>query len=503
MNLNKILRFFTQDKLSDWLQYEIYDEERSLYLNCDDTLGFILEIPPIMFAGENLLQGYTSFLEQEWPENSLVQIMLYADPNMLETIKNYEQRRVNILDPAKETDQFLLSWTRWQATYLHEHHKCGINENHPVPFRNFRCFITAKIPFTQRDLRTQIKFDKIATLRDSIQGILRTNNIGSMNVHPSVLIRFLWQVLNPGHPFLKNNPYDKRIAIRKQIVAPDTECKAWARKFRLDGYEVAVRIPQVYPSTTTSFNSNNLCGDFMGTNLKQVCCPFLLTLNIDTNQAGNEMNLKAEVTAAQSAAMKQMAPKLHRKNEEYSWAASEQESGKKFIKSYLTLVLFEKSTKKLVRCDNMVRTVWGENGYRLQEEKFASPAFFLAALPFGCLRSAAKDMDRWLTATAETHAVLAPIQADWRGTPTEGMLFLTRRGQICSLDFFDSDTNYNFAVAARSGSGKSFLVNKVLMENASRGGINFVIDVGKSYKKQCGLLNGQYLESRQSNLPKS
>ncbi len=74
------------------------------------------------------------------------------------------------------------------------------------------------------------------------------------------------------------------------------------------------------------------------------------------------------------------------------------------------------------------------------------------------------------------------------------MLFLTRRGQLCSLDFFDSDTNYNFAVAAPSGSGKSFLVNKVLQEHASRKGIAYVVDVGKSYKKLCGLQMGQYVE---------
>ncbi len=494
MKINTIKKMFHQDKLSDWLQYEVYEEEQALYLNADDTIGFMIEIPPIMFAGENVLNGMTAFLEQEWPEDALVQVMLYADPNMLGRIKNYVARRESILDIANESDNFLLSWTEWQAKYLDEHRKMGISKNVPVPFRNFRCFITAKIPITRRELKSQVKFDQISALRDSICGMLKSNNIESQNVHPQELTQLLWQLLNPNHEFLKDNCYDPRLYIRNQVVAPDTELKVNTRRLLLDRHHVAVRIPQVYPSTTKTFNTNQLVGDLMGGNRKQICCPFLLTLNIDTNVVGNEMNLKAEVTAAQTAAMKQLAPQLNRKNEEYRWAASQQEMGKKFIRGYLTLVLFEKNHKHIKRYESMARTVWGDNSYRLQSEIFASLPYFLAALPFGILRPAVKDMNRWLSAPAETHALLAPIQADWRGTKTEGMLFLARRGQLCALDFFDSDSNYNFAVVAPSGSGKSFLVNKVLMENASRGGINFVIDVGKSYKKQCGLLNGQYLE---------
>jgi len=494
MLLHRIKSMFHTERLSDWLQYDVFIDDRDLYLNNDDTIGFIIEIPPVMFAGSNLLNGVTSSLEQDWPKDTLVQVILYADPNMEGIIDNYVARREEALDPANPDDAFLLQWTNWQANYLRRHRKRGISEEVPVPFRNYRCFVTAKIPCSSHEFKSQVKMDLICALRDSIMGTLHTNNLRGRAVRPAELIKFLWQVLNPNHKFLDRNFYDDRQFIKSQVVAPDTELKVRRRNLVLDGCHVAVKIPQVYPLTTTAFETNLLVGDLMGSNLQQICCPFLLTLNIDTNPVGSEMDLKAEITAAQSAALKKLAPKLNRKNEEYTWAAGQQESGKKFVRGYLTLVLYEKSPKRLTRYQTMAGTVWGNRGYRLQDEIFAPLPFFLAALPFGVVRQAAKEMNRWLTAPAETFSALAPLQADWRGTKTEGMLYLTRRGQLCALDFFDSDTNYNFAIAAPSGSGKSFLVNKVLMENASRGGINFVIDVGKSYKKQCDLLNGQYIE---------
>ena len=82
MLLSKMASMFQTDRLTDWLPYLAYDEDRDLYANADGTFGFIQEIAPVMFAGEQLLNGLTSVLEQEWPTNALIQIILYADPNM-------------------------------------------------------------------------------------------------------------------------------------------------------------------------------------------------------------------------------------------------------------------------------------------------------------------------------------------------------------------------------------------------------------------------------------
>ena len=53
MLLSKMASMFRTDRLTDWLPYLAYDEDRDLYVNADGTFGFIQEIAPVMFAGWN------------------------------------------------------------------------------------------------------------------------------------------------------------------------------------------------------------------------------------------------------------------------------------------------------------------------------------------------------------------------------------------------------------------------------------------------------------------
>lgn len=509
MFLKEMINLFKNDRLSDKLPYLSYDEKRNLYCNADGTMGFALELPPVMFAGNNVINGICSTLEHEWPKGALLQFILYADPNIDYIIDNYLRYRTEALSASSARDRFLLSWTEWQANYLREHCAVGINQDVPVPFRNFRSFITVKMPAGVEDiLGTSTKVTaQLNVLRDSIVGNLRSNHIRAQNMHPDSLNRVLWQLWNPNHEYLSINSsaWAKQRLLRDQIIAFDTEVEPTRRGVIVDGHKVAVKIPQVYPNYVNSAMVNQLVGDMMGSNQQQICCPFLLTLNIDPSPAETNINAKAEITGMQSAAFKALAPKINRKNEEFMWAAQLQEQGVRFFRGYITLLLYSTNTveeeeqpenfhRTLHHYESMTSAWWETLNFRLQDELFASLPYMIAAMPFGLYQQSLKNMNRFQTCPSGTFALLAPIQADWRGTQTEAMLFLTRRGQVCSLNFYDSDTNYNFAVAAPSGSGKSFLVNKILQEHASRGGIVYVVDIGRSYRKQCELQMGQYIE---------
>lgn len=509
MRLKEMIGLFKTDRLSDTLPYMSYDKQRELYCNTDGTMGFVLEMPAVMFAGSNVINGICSTLEHEWPKGALLQFILYADPNIDYIIDNYLRYRIEALSAQDARDRFLLSWTEWQANYLREHCAVGISQDVPVPFRNFRIFITVKVPASPDDVlgKSTKASAQLNILRDSIKGNLRSNHIRAYNVRPDTLNRVLWQLWNPNHKYLSldANAWDEHRPLRDQIVAFDTEVEPTRKGVIVDRHRVAVKIPQVYPNHVTSSMVNQLVGDMMGSNQQQICCPFLLTLNIDPSPAETNINTKAEVTGMQNAAFKALAPKIHRKNEEFMWAAQLQEQGVRFFRGYITLLLYSTNTvEEEERPENFHRTLhhyesmttawWETLNFRLQDELFAALPFMIAAMPFGLYQQSLKNMNRFQTCPSGTFALLAPIQADWRGTQSEAMLFLTRRGQVCSLNFYDSDTNYNFAVAAPSGSGKSFLVNKVLQEHASRGGIVYVVDIGRSYKKQCELQLGQYIE---------
>ena len=88
-----------------------------------------------------------------------------------------------------------------------------------------------------------------------------------------------------------------------------------------------------------------------------------------------------------------------------------------------------------------------------------------------------------------------PILSDWKGTGTPVLMFLGRRGQLQFVDLFDNrEGNFNFAVVAVSGSGKSYLMNEIASSYLACGSLVRIIDVGRSYKNLCDILGGQFIE---------
>ena len=81
-----------------------------------------------------------------------------------------------------------------------------------------------------------------------------------------------------------------------------------------------------------------------------------------------------------------------------------------------------------------------------------------------------------------------------KGTGTPHVELISRNGQVMSLSLHDSSTNQNGVIDAESGSGKSFLLNELILSYMSEGARVWVIDAGKSYKKLCESLNGDFVE---------
>jgi conjugal transfer ATP-binding protein TraC len=99
------------------------------------------------------------------------------------------------------------------------------------------------------------------------------------------------------------------------------------------------------------------------------------------------------------------------------------------------------------------------------------------------------------TTLSSESANLLPIQGEWQGTQTPGMILGGRRGQLMSWYPFDNTAgNYNVVVVGRSGSGKSVFMQELMTTTLGLGGKVFVLDVGRSFEKTCFLLEGQFIE---------
>ena len=103
--------------------------------------------------------------------------------------------------------------------------------------------------------------------------------------------------------------------------------------------------------------------------------------------------------------------------------------------------------------------------------------------------------------TAFNAITLAPLQGEWKGTQRPSLLLPGRRGQIAIWNPFDNmEGNYNVAIAAKSGSGKSVLTQEYIVSLVGSGGRVWVIDIGRSYEKTCRMLGGEFIEFTPDNV---
>lgn len=539
--LNLLINRLNRDSISEFLLTGAYDQERKLYYNDkDSTCGFIVEVDPVNAIGSQTIDGLAAFLSAKWPKNSICQMLLYSDPNLDFYFDGYRKLRGRRDEAViNEEKDLLFSWANGYASYLENKRFDGIDPREvPVPFRNFRSFITAKIPCSMSQFES--RSTDIQTLienRDSLLGTLSTSHFGVRDVLPDEYIRLMYQIWNPGHPYplplrigedfktkfranemesfymdeaaaesRSRRPligWDTSLELHKQIVATDTLLKRHWNYVYLDGYYIQTKTPARYPETISPIDFNLLIGDVGRANKRQITSTFILGLTLDLNNQETAISKKGNLVLAQQNALPGLRAKIEKRHKEFQQASVHFEAGDKIIQGTVCLALYARSKAALASVSAQADAIWQNQGYRLQNETFLHLPLFMSCSPLGATSEVFTKLKRSRPAPAETCARMAPLQADSRESGSRPVLpLISRRGQMFSLDLRNSTSpNYNAFVAATSGSGKSFFINAFTTSVLSMNGRAFIIDIGRSYQKLCEVVGGQYIEfTRDSNI---
>ena len=131
------------------------------------------------------------------------------------------------------------------------------------------------------------------------------------------------------------------------------------------------------------------------------------------------------------------------------------------------------------------------NGSEGLEETVGAFKAFKTIIPFGNL-----TMARAKKIKADNLADFLPIYESYQGKDQSPVcLFRNRQKALVKYDPFHSKLlNYNTLVTGSSGSGKSFLNNLILLQSMRENSMNFIIDIGGSYRKLCKIIRGQYID---------
>jgi conjugal transfer ATP-binding protein TraC len=501
-------------RLSGLLPYSAYISEDKLFVN-DDSIGFVLETRPQTGASEEMARILTS-LFLGCRDGTGFQFILYGSPNLCRSRKEYARYRradqdidAKSLETGREvrSDNIYRRLVRRRIDFLKKGERQSIMRNMPILFRNYRLIISVTMPGTgEFDERKQM-----IALRDNCKATLASALFGCSDWAAEDLIKFTSEVLNPQSPLNDVRPaYDEGRLIKSQVINADTVCRVDKKGLQFSdssGSKAELRCYSVksYPQMSTLWEMGGLIGDQLQTSL-QYPCPFLITMGVeilDYEKAKARAQIKsARATTNADSQMAKFLPDMVARKKDWDIVMRSLSEGQSLVSIYHQVLLMTDS-QNAQSAENAAIAIWRARNFELTNDVYMQPQALLGCLPMTLSRAFYDDLKkagRVSTKTGDNAVHLAPLIAEWWGTETPMVKLFGRRGQEMNIDFFDNRAgNYNVAIAATSGAGKSVLMQEVALSYLGAGAKGWIIDVGRSYEKLAHLVGGEFLEFKPDN----
>ncbi|WP_019003440.1 type IV secretion system protein TraC [Succinimonas amylolytica] len=473
-----------------------YDAENALFLisgSRTSDLGFGFVSSPLCGSDESISDRLEVFLNSDFPENTRVQFSLVASPAVQELLAENAATAVSLPPECflrriiENKNEFLKRGTRTPLPRM------------ASPVRNYLLIVTVSIPVSGI-CPDAAAIAEVSRLRVSLEEVLKTAGIRANPLSAGAFLETLTPFFNmsPESSWTAGGPpaVNPELLLCDQLLDFDSGIKVFQDHLEAGGYYVNTFSVKRYPDFVFFGQARRYQADLL-TGTRGIRVPFIMT---GTILAGSARKLRSGLNARRQWAVNQACgplmkfmPRLAVKKRGLDLICGEMDNGSRPLRLCLSLITFARDEAEAVSVRSQVRTYYRENGFELIPDRYVCLPVFLNALPFGADYEAARGLMRYRTFTAREILPLLPLFGDSPGTGQSVLNLISRSGQLMNLSLYDSATNYNLCIAAQSGSGKSFLVNELLVSFLARGAVCYVIDVGRSYEKLAEFLEGTFL----------
>jgi conjugal transfer ATP-binding protein TraC len=253
------------------------------------------------------------------------------------------------------------------------------------------------------------------------------------------------------------------------------------------------------PSHWSSFLMENLIGDIFK-DAYRINFPFYIHYGVHYPvQAKQESSFRKKSllieNQGKSGYLIRLIPELVGELKESDFIRRALKYGAKFVWTQLSAGVWS-SEASLETAEQALKNLFRVNEFNLVENTYIQLTHLLSVLPMNWAEYTddLRHFDVVKTTLSTECSNFIPIQGEWQGTSTPGMILVGRRGQLLNWNPFDNKGNYNCVVFGRSGGGKSVFMQELLMSGLRQGARVFVLDVGRSFQKMCELTKGQFVE---------
>lgn len=487
--LSQLEQYFERFSLSDILPYRGYDPAKKIFYN-EHSVGFVLETNPLVGCTEEMQREISGLFQHTLPEGVSIQFTLYADAHIKPLLDAWAAAR-NGHGEVFET----------LAKRRTDHLAASVFNNQEfAPLRNFRCFIS----FSKKgDLDNPVEEEKFFQLKDQIETNLKTLGLPIWSWDANELLTTLSGIVNFNETIEKEdirwNPYN---SLNEQIPLAGKSVQVLKDSLLLNEDEAHIRTYSVRhePELWSLHAMGDLIGDSMR-DLAQVTSPFILSYGI---HIPDQEKIRGRIQKKESWVEKQARSRIGKKipilvkqSRELDFVRHQQSKGERFVQTNFTIAVLS-SPKNLETVDSKIKGIFRSKRWQIECDKYIQLPTFLSILPMAWGEGITEDLfylNRLKTTLSTESANLLPLQGEWKGTPSKGLLLAGRRGQLFTWSPFDNDEgNYNVAVVGKSGSGKSVFMQELVSSTLGQGGQVFVLDVGRSFEKTVKHQKGEYIE---------
>ena len=478
-------KLLERDNLEGYIPWRVYREEEGVYENGgDNTTGFMRECVPHAFMGDGNADKLEALFSSTLPDLSVISFHLLADKDLEPILGSYRSRFKRDNPLIRASVDSLCEFFRQGAG--------GLKRMQDIPVRNFRLFVTCKLP------TESIKEEKI-----DLKGMINTFDeiLSNMGMHPQpcdpgVLLRLARRLTNVDWD---SDQWCEYLDLNRQVILADSDLMMEMDFVRLGKRRYQCQTVKVPPKDWDLLKMNLVLGGIRGiiNDTQQITQEFMVVVHMVKDKTLRADVMRKDFIVRHQKSKGSFGKTLDEIREETGWALGKYEKGQPLLQCIPMVWTWSEDTDQLDRIASRIKGLWKEQGFELQRDRGILPILFLSSLPFG-LRTrnqTVKNLQREIPVPVETAVRLLPVQADFMGIGGYSMLFVGRKGQLVGMDPLSGEcNNMNGAIFAGSGSGKSFVTNYMVLNMFGQGNKIRIVDIGGSYIRLCQLMGGVFMD---------
>jgi len=502
--------------LSDFLGYRSFDEQRKLFYQVRSK-GFILELAPLIGGDDRVAEIITSIFSDVLQPGSAFSILNYASPRISEKLAEWVLPRI-------EAGGVFATLARHRAEKLRTGAWNSIASDGPFLLRNFRVLVSIGAPDG-----SGLKVEDLVAMREGLISALDAINVPVRQFEPIHLIRFFDEILCASTGAGDDAPgYNRFDPINEQCVRRDLVTHVekdrlllHAQSLRPTGHVVGgvpeyedyvperfdVRTMSIrnFPDRWAPWDTQKIIGDIFNPKLCLPCptlqsvCGMIPGIERSEAKAGYKFARTQSLSEGQGV---KLVPKLRDQAAEWRSVQERVRAGEKLIRCYYAVSIIA-PREVAETAERSLKAIYKAAGWDLIDETHIQLPAFMAHFPLMIadgLHSDLERMKRFRTLLSSNVAAIAPLQGEYVGGEIPHMLFVGRRGQPQFWSPFQNLAgNHNVAIAGKSGSGKSVLLQDLTASLAGVRSKVIVIDDGRSFEHMAKALGGTFTEFKLSS----